>query len=270
MRGEAARPGTFRPAPPPDAAGAPSLAPLDPAPALSSPLSLRPPSVLPASPTPGRTRWRRSSQPPAPPDASAPAPAAPLDPTPPPPPRPPAPPPPTGPGARAAWSEPSPTPALSPTSPPSSGVRPPSVLPDLRAPRGPPALAASPFGPPSPPPPPFPEHELNVWRLMRGGLKLSMHSLENVAWHPLKLSLLTGPRAGRRSARLSLPSKRAAAVASAASKRAETAPAVPGVAEAAAGSAAGWQGERGTPPKRSADPGAPEGERPPSPKHCEA
>eukprot|EP00741_Cyanophora_paradoxa_P000962 tig00000449_g930.t1 len=70
-------------------------------------------------------------------------------------------------------------------------------------------------------------------------------------------------------ARLSLLSKRAAAVASAASKRAETAPAVPAAAEAAAWSAAERQGERGTPPKRSADPGTPEGERPPSPKHCE-
>eukprot|EP00741_Cyanophora_paradoxa_P024228 tig00021758_g23399.t1 len=61
------------------------------------------------------------TQPSAPLDASAPAPAAPLDPHAPAPAAPARPASPDGPGARAAWSEPSPTPAPSPTSPPSSG-----------------------------------------------------------------------------------------------------------------------------------------------------
>eukprot|EP00741_Cyanophora_paradoxa_P023503 tig00021587_g22705.t1 len=102
-----------------------------------------------------------------------------------------------------------------------------------RARRGPPALSVSPAGPPPPPP--------------------SRPLL------PLPLP----------DARLSLLSKRAAAVASAASKRAETAPAVPGAAVAAAWSTAGWQGERVTPPKRRADPGRRRGAAALA-KHCEA
>eukprot|EP00741_Cyanophora_paradoxa_P018139 tig00021038_g17513.t1 len=243
-------PGPRRPAPPtPDPSTPPAAAhPLSP--------DSTPPGPWPSTPPP---RFIRGPALPPPP---------PVQPAPPPP-LPPSPPPAPAEGAGSSPSPSTPSPSLAVVEPPAPAPRPAPQ----RAPSTPLFALRPAVDPPS---------RADLPATFRSyGLPHIAHEAPEPFLAP-QLSLLTGPRAGRRSARLSLLSKRVAAAASTASKRSKTAPRplqAAAAGEAAANQKGGQEEEeaRGTPPKRAraeggaggVDPETPERERPPSPKYSE-